>query len=659
MRPVIATLMVVAGAAVGAASTAPHVVRARPGEVVTLEPPDGIAPGSAHWVELSGPGILLRRGEAPGPGLTVRPRAGGVYRFACLPDESASLLRARLFEVRVGEPGAAPRAVCPILVCAGDEVVVEADRTPGPALEIKSAVWKQLSGPRLELGRDELRRTTLRLVPELPGRYRFALKVAGCRGWATFTFEVPRNSKGGPERRPVARASPVMSARVGDEVALDGSRSADPDGGELVFRWEKLSGPPGELAGPSGGDGSRMRFLPGRAGEYTFALTVVDPAGFESLPVPVVLTVFPPAGPARADPAARDPLDRPFSIRLENAPASALIARLSDAGVTVRASSELTRARPFDGFTIDLWAVDLPARKVLDWLGRALGAFYVIERPGVVWFARGTRWLEREEPVVATHRIDALYSKDDASDLMSLLRDALKAALWARADLSLASPDLEAQTLTAVLPQSAQRRLARILAELRREVPSGRPGEERDRALGRLMSRPVRVRYERWPARDVAWDLARQARVVVGFMPMGAEGGRRVALDLGEVPLCEGLERLCRAAGLAGYSLEAPGVVWLFSKRPPPESSECLWSAAEVRSYDVRQLRAAHGFAGPMIVHLVKSRVLPARWKVPFVSIGYSRARRRLVVIHSAEVQRAVAAFLAHLGRRGEKALAE
>jgi hypothetical protein len=159
--------------------------------------------------------------------------------------------------------------------------------------------------------------------------------------------------------------------------------------------------------------------------------------------------------------------------------------------------------------------------------------------------------------------------------------------------------------------------------------------------------------------REIAWDLARQARVPVGFAPLGKDGGKRISLDLGEVPLREGLDRFCRAAGFAGHRVEPPGAVWLFSKGPPLETSECLWSAAEVRSYDVRQLRAAHGFAGPMVAHLVKSRVMPARWKDPFVSVGYSPTRRRLVVVHSSEVHLAVAAFLARLAREGEKALAD
>ncbi len=62
------------------------------GEAVTLQPPAGVEAGDAYWVEVAGPSILLRRGETPGPDLTLRPRVRGRYRFACLAGELASLV---------------------------------------------------------------------------------------------------------------------------------------------------------------------------------------------------------------------------------------------------------------------------------------------------------------------------------------------------------------------------------------------------------------------------------------------------------------------------------------------------------------------------------------------------------------------------------------
>ncbi|GAG04226.1 unnamed protein product, partial [marine sediment metagenome] len=202
-------------------------------------------------------------------------------------------------------------------------------------------------------------------------------------------------------------------------------------------------------------------------------------------------------------------------------------------------------------------------------------------------------------------------------------------------------------------------RISAVIAELRREVASGPPPGAEALALVRMMTRPVRASYDGWPEREIAWDLARQARIPVGFPPMGAEGGRKLSLDLGRGLFREALDAFCLAAGFSGFMVEPPGTVWLLRGAPPPRTSECTWSAAEVRGYDTRMLESAHGFAGPMLVHLIKSRVLPARWDDPFAAVGYSPARRRLVVIHHREVQLAVAAFLERLARRGEKALRE
>ena len=105
--------------------------------------------------------------------------------------------------------------------------------------------------------------------------------------------------------------------------------------------------------------------------------------------------------------------------------------------------------------------------------------------------------------------------------------------------------------------------------------------------------------------------------------------------------------------------MEPCGAVWLFKGPPPPLTSECTWSAGEIRSYDTRMLEDMHGFAGPMIVHLVKKRCLPKRWLDPFSLLGYSRARRRLVVIHAREVQLAVAALLDRLAREGDGAITD
>jgi hypothetical protein len=280
-----------------------------------------------------------------------------------------------------------------------------------------------------------------------------------------------------------------------------------------------------------------------------------------------------------------------------------------------------------------------------------------VESPGVVWFSRGADWLEREELDARTYRVDALFAGNDAGDLTALLSDAVLPATWARAGSGLGPLDAGKGTLSAVLPVSAHERLARVLSELRRPAASGPPPPREDDAARRLLAREVTARHSGWSLREAAWDLARQARVTIGFMPQGAAGGPMVTISGGRMPLSQALGLLAREGGAAGFAVEPDGLIWLCGGVRPPASSECLWTLAEVRSYDLSRLRSAHGFSGPMLVRLVRSRVHPERWSSPFVAAGWSAARERLVVIHSEEVQRAVGDLLERLLALGEKAL--
>ena len=647
------------------------VVNSHAGDVVTLAPED--AGEHTRWLGLSGPSILLRKGRSAGPRLRLKPKVAGTYLVARLPEEDESIRKAGLFQLRVSaREDAAERPTARILgdviVGADEEVTLRASLVS--ATEARAVRWRQLSGPRLDVERALLARSTLRLMPTEAGRYRFAARLwcgSGRTPWATFTFEVPRRPDGTPEHRPVARVAGVAAVTVGTEVTLDGSRSSDPDGDELTYVWEKLpglaGGPFGEVGSttlpPPRGEGARVRFTPTSPGNYSFALTVVDPSGFRSRPEPIAFEVTRPPGPPAPDPDAADPLDRPLSVLLEDAPLTSLFSHLSEIGVTVRTAPDLGDPVELARKRIDLWVVDLPARRVLDWLGRMLRAPYVIEGPGDVWFTRRAKWLEREELTAETYRIDALHSKDDASGLVAMLRESVRAVLWAGAGAGIGEPDIERGTLSAVLPRSAQRRVSELTRELRRRSPSGPPAPEEGRGFARLLAREVEGDYEDWTLRDVAWDIARQARVNIAFDSTDGRGARKVTLRIGRVTLAKALEALAGEAGLSGYVMEPPGAVWLTEGTAPARTSHCLWQSAEVRGYDVSLLDARHGFSGPMLVHMTKKRVLPERWKNHFVMVGYSSARKRLVVIHHEEVQRAVAAFLDRLAREGRDALEE
>jgi hypothetical protein len=75
---------------------------------------------------------------------------------------------------------------------------------------------------------------------------------------------------------PWAEAGSVAPVRPGTPVTLDGSRSRDPEGAELVYVWEQSSGPESvELAGATT---PRPSFTPRLEGVYSFQLVVSDGA---------------------------------------------------------------------------------------------------------------------------------------------------------------------------------------------------------------------------------------------------------------------------------------------------------------------------------------------------------------------------------------------
>gem|GEM_PF-2945162 len=78
-----------------------------------------------------------------------------------------------------------------------------------------------------------------------------------------------------PNQKPIANAGADLDARVGDNVALSGTRSADPDNGPspLVFHWTQTGGPSVIL---NSANTASPGFTPTQAGNYIFQLMVND-----------------------------------------------------------------------------------------------------------------------------------------------------------------------------------------------------------------------------------------------------------------------------------------------------------------------------------------------------------------------------------------------
>ena len=96
-------------------------------------------------------------------------------------------------------------------------------------------------------------------------------------------------------RAPAADAGPDQSARVGEQVRLDASGCADPDGDVLTYQWTASGDNPagGALSADHVSDPT---FTPKAAGKYTFTLIVYD-GNANSASDEVVVTVLEKTGP--------------------------------------------------------------------------------------------------------------------------------------------------------------------------------------------------------------------------------------------------------------------------------------------------------------------------------------------------------------------------
>jgi hypothetical protein len=91
-------------------------------------------------------------------------------------------------------------------------------------------------------------------------------------------------------RPPVANAGPDVSSSVGQRARLDGSRSSDPDGDPLIYRWSFRSKPAASRAELTGANTVTPSFTIDAPGSYEVALTVEDGQATTSSDATVVTT---------------------------------------------------------------------------------------------------------------------------------------------------------------------------------------------------------------------------------------------------------------------------------------------------------------------------------------------------------------------------------
>lgn len=222
------------------------------------------------WRQVAGPAVTLEADGTAAPRFT--PAAPGLHAFevsALAGDLRSPPARVDVYVAQAGVP--LPRAVAsaPAAVAVGEPIALDGSGSTSAAGAPVHA-WRQVSGPAAGLTEAETAVATA--VPFAPGTFVFELTVkegeaVGLPARVTVTAGEP-----GIEF-PLAVASAPGTAREGDQVRLDGSRSRIPSGGAARWRWTQVWGPWVALADAMA---PLTTFKPPAPGLYVFELEVDD-----------------------------------------------------------------------------------------------------------------------------------------------------------------------------------------------------------------------------------------------------------------------------------------------------------------------------------------------------------------------------------------------
>lgn len=360
-------------------------------------------------------------------------------------------------------------------------------------------------------------------------------------------------------------------------------------------------------------------------------------------------------------PPPREPIDQTVNLDLWGKDLSEALSQIIEqTNIDIFVSGNFLHPKQFPSVKVLLTAQKLPARTAVEWLCRAIGCRYRIEKPRLVTFSDQYDWM-KEEPraYMPTSSLDSLMRKGQTpAEFRGQLRELMRVnSLFGEfynidVEVEQVGPRETKTNLVAMLPDTLRGYLQKSLDAMAapgEEIapPAGEPPLDPDEnAMLKKLQAKVFVNYKDYSVRQALADLARQSGVNIGFDhdPFRKRPLPTLNLDLGETTLGKALEELGKAMGLAGYELMPPEAVWLTETGKPMAqavSREFLWDNLTVRAYRAAGLPGAEG-DGRALIERVKRNACPRLWDDPATSMLYHDCSGNLIVIAPAAAQRLV-----------------
>ncbi|MBS1576006.1 MAG: hypothetical protein JST09_11950, partial [Bacteroidetes bacterium] len=273
---------------VNAAPNQAPVANAGPDKTITLPIDSIVLDGSASsdingiitlykWVKLSGGAATITNDSTPI--IAVLGLEAGQYIFELtVADDKKATSRAQVRVTVNAISNHSPVANAgpnQIITLPTDTITLDGSKSMDGDGSIVSYKWTELSGGIANIASDTASITTVSGLEA--GQYTFELTVTDNKG-ATSKGLVKIIVNLGTDLPPVAiaGANQVINLPV-NKTQLDGTKSYDPDGAIISFRWSKKDGP--SLDSIVNADSSTPVLLGLTAGIYTFELTITDDRG--------------------------------------------------------------------------------------------------------------------------------------------------------------------------------------------------------------------------------------------------------------------------------------------------------------------------------------------------------------------------------------------